>query len=93
VRARAAEFDAEALFYPWRNEDPWLDELSREAQRLVAREERSGAPRLEIFRRIWDLAGAGDWPLREDGAPRDAAPHLTEAWYCCAEPEEGLRIL
>jgi len=94
VRALAGEFDRAGLVYPWRNEDARLDRLAREAQLLVAREERRGATRMEIFRGIWELAEAGAWPERADETEGGGAAYLTEAWYCCAEPEEEtLRLL
>jgi hypothetical protein len=31
-------------------------------------------------------------PLRAD-APSAGVPHVTEPWYCCAEPTEGQAAL
>ena len=81
VRARVEPFDARALVYPWHSADPELDRLAASIQDAIKREERVGAGRGEIFRRIWDLAGAGEWP----GVPmpaRATIPYLTEPWYC-----------
>jgi radical SAM superfamily enzyme YgiQ (UPF0313 family) len=89
VRAKIGPFDPAALTYPWRNEDAALDGLAAAAQRTVAREERLGTPRSEIFRKIWELAEAGAWPVEDPSPARGAIPYLTEPWYCCAEPEEG----
>jgi radical SAM superfamily enzyme YgiQ (UPF0313 family) len=91
MRKMVGEFDEQGLTYPWRNRDAWVDELAREAQRTVAREERMGTARIGIFRKIWEMAEAGEWPAWAGKAGGAAMPHLTEAWYCCAEPEEGLR--
>ena len=82
VRAKIEPFDPAALTYPWRNEDAALDRLASAAQRTVAREERRGTPRGEIFRMIWDLAEAGAWPVEEPRPARATIPYLTEPWYC-----------
>ncbi len=80
IRAAAGPFDPAALTYPWRNRDPALDALAAAAQRTVAREERRAAPRIEIFRKIWDLAEAG--PVETPRPDRATIPYLTEPWYC-----------
>jgi hypothetical protein len=82
VRAKIGPFDPAALTYPWRNEDAALDRLAAAAQRTIAREERGGTPRGEIFRMIWDLAEAGAWPVEEPRPARATIPYLTEPWYC-----------
>lgn len=78
VRAAVGRFDAEALTYPWQSP---LDGLCREIQDLIRREDRRQTPRSELFRRIWSLAGAGEFP---DVVLPDRAtiPYLTEPWYC-----------
>ena len=82
VRAKIGPFDPSALTYPWRNEDPTLDALASAAQRTVAREERRGTGRIEIFRKIWEMAEAGAWPVEEPRPARATIPYLTEPWYC-----------
>jgi radical SAM superfamily enzyme YgiQ (UPF0313 family) len=82
VRAAIGPFDPLALTYPWRNKDAALDGLAAAAQRTVAREERSATPRNEIFRKIWDLAEAGPWPVETPRPDRATIPYLTEPWYC-----------
>jgi hypothetical protein len=81
VRGQIEPFDARGLCYPWRHEDPRVDELCTEIQQTIKREERRKAPRAEIFRKIWDLAGAGDFP-EIPLADRATIPYLTEPWYC-----------
>jgi radical SAM superfamily enzyme YgiQ (UPF0313 family) len=81
VRARVEPFDPRALAYPWRNWDPELDPLAAAIQETIKREERRQAGRGEIFRRIWDLAQAGDFPQTPLPA-RATIPYLTEPWYC-----------
>jgi radical SAM superfamily enzyme YgiQ (UPF0313 family) len=86
VREKIGEFDSSALSYQWRHEDPALDQLCSQIQLLVQREERNKASRRAIFAQIWELAQ--DRPLPPDfhsGSP-SPVPHLSEPWYCCAEP-------
>jgi radical SAM superfamily enzyme YgiQ (UPF0313 family) len=75
-------FDAHALCYPWRNADPAVDALCGGIQALIKTEEKHKAGRGEIFRKIWDLAQAGQFPLDEPMASRATIPYLTEPWYC-----------
>jgi len=44
-------------------------------------DERRRTPRVEIFRKIWSLAGAAEFP--DTALPaRATIPYLTEPWYC-----------
>ena len=83
VREKLGEFDSSALSYQWRHDDPELDRLCPEIQRLIQREERKKSSRREIFGQIWSLAH--DLPLPAL-APRNDVPGMSEPWYCCAEP-------
>jgi len=81
VRALVEPFDSRALVYPWRNPDPEMDRWAAAIQETVKRQEARQAGRSEIFRRIWDLVQAGDFP--ETPLPaRATIPYLTEPWYC-----------
>jgi hypothetical protein len=90
-RDRIAAFDADLLGYPWRHADPRVDALQRVLQAVAAQGEQEGCARSEIFERIWRRAhealGLEPPPLtRTDcGEP---IPHLSEPWYCCAEPTD-----
>jgi len=75
-------FDARALCYPWRNADPAVDALCGGIQGLIKTEEKHKAGRGEIFRKIWDLAQAGQFPVDAPMASRATIPYLTEPWYC-----------
>ncbi len=81
-------FDEQALIYPWRNPDPRVDELSLDLQDHVMSWEKDKLSRLEIFRRVWELAHqAAGWaapllPETPDLVARVAIPCLTEPWYC-----------
>jgi len=81
VRSMAGPFDQRGLCYPWHNPDPSLDRLCLDIQAIIKREEKRGASRQEIFRAVWDLAGAGEFPDVPMTA-RATIPYLTEPWYC-----------
>jgi hypothetical protein len=81
IRAVTGLFDAKALTYPWRNPDPSMDALCTSIQALIKREEKHRTPRSTLFREIWDLAQAGEFP--DHPLPdRATIPYLTEPWYC-----------
>ena len=80
IRELAGPFDPAALSYKWRHSDPSLDELCADLQRLIQREERKKATRLEIFSKIWELANGQPPDLHL--ASRATIPYLNEPWYC-----------
>jgi hypothetical protein len=90
-REMIAPFDAKLLGYPWRHADPRVDTLQQALQALAAQGEQQGRARSEIFAQIWRRAhealGLAPPPLAsaDFGAP---IAHLSEPWYCCAEPTE-----
>lgn len=82
LRAKLGDFDSAALSYQWRHEDPAVDELCSQIQRLVQRD----ASRRAVFAQIWELAHDRPLPSSFELGARGAVPHLSEGWYCCAEP-------
>lgn len=84
----AGAFDPAILGYPWRNPDVRVDTLQSEIQDWVAQAEGQGLSRREIFTRIWELAHrAAARPVPALPVNLGASiPHLSEPWYCCAEP-------
>ena len=86
-------FDPRLLGYPWGHPDPRVDRLQQDLQARVARCEEEGLPRREVFAAIWRMAHeAAGRPApklaRNLGSP---IPHLSEPWYCCAEPTDQQR--
>lgn len=84
-------FDEEALLYPWRNADPRVDRLHSDV--LAAVEAASDDEREMTFAAIRRLARAAAGLPDDEGQAaiaehRTAVPHLSEPWYCCAEPTE-----
>jgi len=75
----AGPFDAAALSYRWKHPDPEMDRLCADLQKLIGR----GGSRRELFASIWERAFGERAELPAEGSP---IPHMTEAWYCCAEP-------
>jgi len=93
VRARCGAFDPESLTWPWRHADPGIDALQRDVMALV--EQHAGAGRTGVFDRVRRLARerAGlPAPAPRRQAPRPV-PHVSEPWYCCAEPDARQREL
>jgi radical SAM superfamily enzyme YgiQ (UPF0313 family) len=84
-------FDPKLLGYPWRHPNAQVDALQRDIQAWVAQAEAANRPRQEIFVRIWELthAAAGRAaPALPAGMLGSVTPHLSEPWYCCAEPTD-----
>lgn len=90
-RDRIGAFDANLLGYPWRHADHRVDDLQQAVQALAARGEQAGWTRSEIFERIWrhahDALGLAPPPLARADFGEPIA-HLSEPWYCCAEPTD-----
>ncbi len=88
-RERVGGFSGEMLGYPWTHADPRVDALQTLAQRWVEKSETEGRGRLETFNGLWSLAhealGRKAPTLKHEQAG-PASPHLSEPWYCCAEP-------
>ncbi|TCV85911.1 radical SAM superfamily enzyme YgiQ (UPF0313 family) [Sulfurirhabdus autotrophica] len=84
-------FDAKLLGYPWQHQDPRVDVLQQALQVCAAKGEEAEMPRSEIFAQIWQLThealGIAVPPLTKAEFGETIA-HLSEPWYCCAEPTE-----
>ena len=88
IRTGVEAFDAGSLTWPWRHRDPAVDRLQSSVMAIVA--SRRADSRRALFDAI-DAAArdAARLPRRTAGRAHVSAltaPHLTEAWYCCAEP-------
>jgi radical SAM superfamily enzyme YgiQ (UPF0313 family) len=76
---KVGDFDAAALSWRWEHPDREMDQLCTDVQKLAG----GCGSRAQIFGRIWERA----FGVREEfSASETAVPHMTEAWYCCAEP-------
>jgi hypothetical protein len=87
IRSLVSAFDPESLTYPWRHVDPAVDGLQQRIMQTVAAI--GSAPRRDVFDAIDAVAReTAHLPGRSSFARTrsSTAPHMTEAWYCCAEP-------
>jgi len=90
IRDLVEPFDPGSLTYPWRHAEASIDQLQAQVMQLVSA--LRSAPRRDVFAAIEAVArevaqtrprGSG---AREPGSAFPPPPHMTEAWYCCAEP-------
>jgi radical SAM superfamily enzyme YgiQ (UPF0313 family) len=90
VSRRVGPFDHASLTWPWRHDDPRVDELQEGAMRIVSAG--SGQPRGAVFAAIDAFARtqAGLPAASRRAGDCTAVPHVTEPWYCCAEPMESV---
>jgi len=93
VQELVGPLDEAALVHPWSNPHPGADALQAEVQLLVQR----GAqmPRRAVFESVWLAAHAAaqrPLPALPTGTGGGPPPHLSEAWYCCAEPSDEQRV-
>ncbi|WP_268904521.1 CUAEP/CCAEP-tail radical SAM (seleno)protein [Dictyobacter aurantiacus] len=86
------EFDPTAFGYRWAHPDPRMDELQKQVATLVEQAEQMGSDAVMTFFQIKAraLAMKGEKlsafkAMRQYGE-RKELPHLTESWFCCAEP-------
>lgn len=97
VQACLAGYDDEALGWRWRSPDPRLDRLATELGELAetAAVEGWGCEQADAALRSAAAAALGlpelnrrpdPLPGLASSLPPDQRPHLTEAWFCCAEP-------
>ena len=83
-------FDPKLLGYPWRHDDPRVDRLQADLQKCVTRSAVGELTRRDVFASIWRIAHeAADRVAPDLGANLGRPiPHLSEPWYCCAEPTD-----
>ncbi len=82
------DFDPQLLGYPWRHPQPAVDTLQRQIQAVVEEGDRNNLGRRQVFEQIWVLAhqAIGEYVSLPEITSCQATPHLSEPWYCCAEP-------
>jgi hypothetical protein len=78
-------FDADLLGHQWQPIDPSMDDLQRDIAALVEPDPSGGLSGKEPgdFADVCRVLGA---PTPSPWTPADDRPHLTETWFCCAEP-------
>ncbi len=88
-REQLEPFDAKMLGYPWRHRDSRVDRLQETIQSWVESAELQHVARRKIFERIWRMAHEASGctaPALPSGDLGPTIPHMSEPWYCCAEP-------
>ncbi|MFQ6024663.1 MAG: CUAEP/CCAEP-tail radical SAM (seleno)protein [Acidiferrobacterales bacterium] len=88
-RKQVESFDPKLLGYPWKHRDSRVDRLQADIQTWVADAEAQGLPRRQAFERTWHLAHEAlgrTPPALPNGDLGPKIPHMSEPWYCCAEP-------
>lgn len=90
-------YDPEGLTHRWHAADPVADELQAEVARLVGAGVAAGDDVPTLYLRVRavvaDAAGRPEAapapePSVSIGPPWAGRPHLTEPWFCCAEPTD-----
>lgn len=81
-------FDEKLFGYPWRPQDGRLDVLQAQLQAFAAQADNDGLSRAQSFAEIWRIAHV---QLELEPPPLtlaagQAPAHMSEPWYCCAEP-------
>lgn len=81
-------FDEKLFGYPWRHTDARLDTLQAQLQAFAAQADKDGLSRAQAFGEIWRLAhqAFGMTPPPLELRSGKAPAHMSEPWYCCAEP-------
>jgi len=91
TKQHVAHFDGKKLAYQWQHPDPAMDRLQIDVQKLVQSGEYKRKQRRAIFQDIWEIAHASCGkiaPPLTSSRSQAPVPHMTEEWYCCAEPTE-----
>ncbi|MBL4743725.1 MAG: radical SAM protein [Cycloclasticus sp.] len=82
------DFDADTLGYQWEHNDSAVDQLQLDIMAIVERADKEDTSRHETFSNIWQATHKAlniSTPELPNSPAKDV-PHLSEAWYCCAEP-------
>lgn len=83
-------YDRARLSYGWQNPDHAVEDLFGAVAALVEAAEAQSLQRYETFQQVWSLAQAAAGlpapaPMIAQAEPT-GVPHLSEPWFCCAEP-------
>ena len=90
-REHAGDFDESALSFRWTNPDPAIESLYAVVRDLVSEGEEKEVGRREIFSDVWKAAHDSTGLQCPSLTFKKAHPtqaHMSEAWYCCAEPTD-----
>jgi radical SAM superfamily enzyme YgiQ (UPF0313 family) len=79
-------WDASRLTYEWTSGDPAMDGLQRSLAGVVERSVARGDAIPTTYSLVREAVGLPAVVVRDDDVER---PHLTETWFCCAEPTDN----
>lgn len=89
-------YDLEGLTHRWHAADPRTDELQREVAALVEAGVEAETPTVDLYAEVREVVASAAGRPEAAGLPpgvreqaQRARPHLTEPWFCCAEPTQG----
>jgi hypothetical protein len=84
------QYEPSALTWAWEFENPGAELLHKQLDAIAGDAADAAADSRETLAAMRQLigheAGVDLGPMAERGAP---VPHLTESWFCCAEPTIG----
>jgi radical SAM superfamily enzyme YgiQ (UPF0313 family) len=86
IRSIIGPFDANALVYPWKNDNPAIDALCDDLQDIVGPSEKLKRTRSSTFEKMWRAVSQA--ANRDVNFPqpvlisRVTVPYLNEPWYC-----------
>src|SRR5262249_31139639 len=90
------ELDPSAYSHQWQHPDPRMDELQTRVAALVSQAENTGVDPLLTFLQVKEMSLKMQGQrysvfraLRAYGSQK-VIPHLSESWFCCAEPAKDL---
>lgn len=97
MRVHVGEYDPQGLCHRWSHPDPTMDALQDELFSLVESAVEADHPRGQVFdavRAYTAKAFGGELADRLNALPASplglpTVPHLSEPWFCCAEPARG----
>jgi radical SAM superfamily enzyme YgiQ (UPF0313 family) len=87
VRNLVGPFDGQSLVFPWKHENPVIDDLAEELQNIVAAGDKRKRTRAALFEEMWQAVNHAanrcveffEMPVL---ASRATVPYLNEPWYC-----------
>jgi radical SAM superfamily enzyme YgiQ (UPF0313 family) len=96
MTAHLGGLDGDGLTHRWAHPDPEMDRLQQAVADLCEQAADAHEDAALTFARIHRLADPAHAPAAPDagagirvGAAPSAPPHLSEPWFCCAEPTRG----
>ncbi|ORU93250.1 MAG: hypothetical protein A6F70_05080 [Cycloclasticus sp. symbiont of Bathymodiolus heckerae] len=82
------DFDPDTLGYQWQHSHSAVDKLQLDIMTIVEHADQHESTRQQTFASIWQATHDAlntPAPKLTIGSSKQV-PHLSEAWYCCAEP-------